>query len=1045
MMNTLTRLILSLSAVLPLAMAGVSAGFGPESAAAADPGVDPLREALTRGLLAEEVDRDPAAAAREYEAVLAAFADQRAVAASARFRLAEIHRKAERKDEAVAAYQRLLREFPEAGREADLARQQLAAWDIAPAAPLYDADADPQDLAIERLARLSRERPDVFRESHAEVDVAIKNGWDRVLSFLLDEGMDIDRAMEDAIDYGSLDMLEVILERVAESDVETIYRAIRLLAKFDFEHPEILDVLLARMPDVNFHPDMSDGAAEPHNPPDYNIPLLFFGLLHSDIAITQTLVEAGADINIRCRNTGETPLHFAASHGNAAGVSFLLELGVEVETTPLQEGDDEAPSQELPRPGTSVLENAIRGGNPEVVELLLEHGADPNLPLAAPPLLLAFQNIPAEVTSNERGRRHRHQVALIRLLLEHGADPNARPSRFSRRPLPEPNRRPILGQTDYGRSLFVENPREPENIASGWFHEVIRLYHDHAILNLELVKILLDAGAVPGEEFPEIFIFVATGGSSERRAAVTSLAGVDVDLQEIAKALLKHRPEKIHFENLKSVSGWEPGVRRLFLDEVVFPHLHEQGGGVSLCHFVNAGDIQTLVEAGQPVPDTATLLHQNLEKLTYHQLILVRRNPDGTWLRQPIDWQGDGPLPELKAGDIVEMEPTSEELAEGLLRWALQRRRPAFQITVALDGTEREITVRPDLLAFDPASSEVPMLHAAALARLLGQGLSPEGIVDPFDSGTSTLRRAGWPDLSLSASTSTLVPLKAGDHLTLVRDRDLGRRPGRRGAVALTVPGVPFLRQFEGSTPPTLVQAIADAWSPWQDFRLGDLRREQSHEAFALRALGMENENGEEWASVVPRDPDFSRIRIRRLAEDGSETVLSVDLENAILASSEETSPTEARLADVELQPGDIVEIPLRDAQTGVDWQGFAPETLRFFDKALSARFVVIISNRGVEQREFDYQPPSWIDGPHGLIALPPATGCPTARFTAMGNGSVQVVVEALRGGQALPLADTAGWFVREGDQVSLSLARRRVPQPPPGQEPQPPTPMPQR
>ena len=72
-----------------------------------------LRDTLARGLVAEEVNRDLEAARRDYEAVLASFADQRAVAASALFRLAEIHRTQGRKDEATAQYQRLLREFPE--------------------------------------------------------------------------------------------------------------------------------------------------------------------------------------------------------------------------------------------------------------------------------------------------------------------------------------------------------------------------------------------------------------------------------------------------------------------------------------------------------------------------------------------------------------------------------------------------------------------------------------------------------------------------------------------------------------------------------------------------------------------------------------------------------------------------------------------------------------------------------------------------------------------------------------------------------------------
>src|SRR6187397_3207225 len=87
----------------------------------------PLRELLRDGLYAEEVTRDPEAAAKQYEQVLSRYSEQRDFAAAALYRLAEVRRKQDRKEDAVKLYQQLLAEFPGAATEAKLARENLAA------------------------------------------------------------------------------------------------------------------------------------------------------------------------------------------------------------------------------------------------------------------------------------------------------------------------------------------------------------------------------------------------------------------------------------------------------------------------------------------------------------------------------------------------------------------------------------------------------------------------------------------------------------------------------------------------------------------------------------------------------------------------------------------------------------------------------------------------------------------------------------------------------------------------------------------------------
>jgi len=86
-----------------------------------------LEQAFQSALLAEEARRDIDAAIRGYEAVLAQVDAQRAIAATAVFRLGECYRKVGRTNDAVAQYQRLLRDFPAESTLARLSRENLLA------------------------------------------------------------------------------------------------------------------------------------------------------------------------------------------------------------------------------------------------------------------------------------------------------------------------------------------------------------------------------------------------------------------------------------------------------------------------------------------------------------------------------------------------------------------------------------------------------------------------------------------------------------------------------------------------------------------------------------------------------------------------------------------------------------------------------------------------------------------------------------------------------------------------------------------------------
>ena len=80
---------------------------------------------------------------------------------------------------------------------------------------------------------------------------------------------------------------------------------------------------------------------------------------HQDLA--EKLIRRGADVN----KTGWTPLHYAASSGQLAIISLLLENSAYI--------DAESPN------GTTPLMMAAMYGTPAAVKLLLQEGADPQL------------------------------------------------------------------------------------------------------------------------------------------------------------------------------------------------------------------------------------------------------------------------------------------------------------------------------------------------------------------------------------------------------------------------------------------------------------------------------------------------------------------------------------------------------------------------------------------------------------------------------------------------------------------------------------------
>jgi tetratricopeptide (TPR) repeat protein len=132
--------------------------------------------ALTRNMLDEELNSNPQAAAKTYEAMLAAFDRQRETAAQAIFRLGESYRRMGRVDEARSMYARILREFVDFPDLAKLSQRiltenaptqsrEISALTVAPSNPEEQGFMRQELALLEEELTLTEERIKAGMES----------------------------------------------------------------------------------------------------------------------------------------------------------------------------------------------------------------------------------------------------------------------------------------------------------------------------------------------------------------------------------------------------------------------------------------------------------------------------------------------------------------------------------------------------------------------------------------------------------------------------------------------------------------------------------------------------------------------------------------------------------------------------------------------------------------------------------------------------------------------------------------------------------------
>lgn len=258
---------------------------------------------------------------------------------------------------------------------------------------------------------------------------ASENGSTAVVRMLLEAGADPNRELLSgetpvmvAARAGSAAVVRQLAAAGADLDRQGSRGQTALMWAAAQRHPEVVEALLKAGADLRVRSDVWTQvmAVPPHSRPEYNreIPhggntALLFAVRAGDLPSARVLVDAGADVD-DADAWGVSAAVLAAHGGHRDLLEFLLENGAD------PNGADA---------GFAPLHDAVMRNDSRMVAALLAHGADPNQPLLT-------------WTPTRRASRDHHypppfvgaspfwlaarfaRIDLMRMLADHGADPH---------------------------------------------------------------------------------------------------------------------------------------------------------------------------------------------------------------------------------------------------------------------------------------------------------------------------------------------------------------------------------------------------------------------------------------------------------------------------------------------------------------------------------------------------------------------------------------------------------------------------------------------
>lgn len=866
---------------------------------AAEPGSSPdLQSLLQKALFAEEATRDLTQAANGYEALLTVWGKQRQLAATALFRLAEVRRKQDQKEEAIKLYQRFLKEFGDIDPQARLSRENLAGMGVKeiPGQTKETGPAmSPEEQAeLTRLKGLAENGADrvlepVKEDPYSSIPVlsrAALKGWKQVMLWLLDHGADPNAGeasqntlfpLEAAAQKGHSALCQLLLDKGAKIETArgslagAIGNHFQETAQWLFDHGADLEDMRSAAPQklqwtayIQFTPLMAAVAAKDQawvkrlleKKVNVNngskLSPLHLACMFKSLAIVKMLLEGGADVNLpdtlelgdsnnvarplpAYKASGWTPLHHA--YADTAILETLLKAGAKVNVTDAK--------------GWHPLDIACMQYAHKGVKALLEAGADPNL--MAPDLELS-------------GKSKTGVSPLILILSRNWSDYY---------PLEDTEQSIVQVVSAFFAALA--NPDAVDSLGRNAFHHFAKL----PWLPKEVGDALLKAGVPVDDKGKDGYTPLAisllgenSGGGSLSAQANRVFGSINLRNKQFEEAFKSRTdfflangadPGKSN-PDTTTVVGGSYSERRLQINhQWLFPKLAKEPA-INLYWLDYAQDYPLAVteDANKHTPSLPELLTRwiNDQKPDPNTPAFPNSSISPRLLQRVSIWRKDeaGTLKEIKIapdateapvlvwGDILEVTnlamPWQQNETKGLPLLAQMRRHITKQVTVKVGDLQKEITLLGRLHVYDPSRNEAPLVGYSKLISMLGGSL-PEYVM-----GTINVQRADsiqpgagltWP----GSETNNAEP-QDGDVITLTAS--LPMSPGWKAEDAdklrkiekqnlwIRVPGSLFSWNIDiNEAAPSLLQLLSHFYSAASPGIFGNLN-ESAETQFAAMA-----------------------------------------------------------------------------------------------------------------------------------------------------------------------------------------------------------------
>ena len=248
---------------------------------------------------------------------------------------------------------------------------------------------------------------------------------------------------------------------------------------------------------------------------------LMWAVSNSQSAVVRELVQHGADVNAHSKS-GFTALMFAAQQGDVESAGILL-------------GAKANANEVMPKTGATPLLIASAIGHPEVVELLLDNGADPNVKDAN-----GFTSLHHAVRDSDYGLDPGEKATSLRTvkaLLAHGANPNLRLALDKAKVAAEIKEQ---GNAGARQANGQRTKRTAITITEVQLEGATPVVLAAECNNLEAIKALVEAGAdpnIPTEQGTTALILASGAGTDVQRARANEERATAV---KTAQYLIEH-------------------------------------------------------------------------------------------------------------------------------------------------------------------------------------------------------------------------------------------------------------------------------------------------------------------------------------------------------------------------------------------------------------------------------------------------------------------------------------------------------------------------